>query len=433
MSRCSRQEAIKGWDQRKLADALIVVVGKGYLGCFLVWALSSMGVGRILWIGNDQSTTERFVRWFLSDPCPFGDTSIIELPYEPHYDVGLEWGISQAGGSPSICIHTSEDDKYLNVLERVFVRKYSALLFAGGESGGGWFDVKTGHTGAYAGVGVRDNPVVAMAVAALLADEARARLCPLRSDIACEGGRLNWPAISDVSPEKGDARRGIAMLVGGGGIGVWAATLLAICGHDFIVADGDYVELSNLSRQGLFTTEDAAEHRNKALAIKDRLQMLVPTARVVSVPERVDRSWLSRVAGRRPTALLSAVDNAESRLLLQDLGQQVGIPVLQAGTDAMCADCFSQVPGGPTLNEQMHGVLTTAAAKEATASGGRGRCGIDPSWVVPGMLAGAMLARRFGQVVENEAQSLPPIRWRQGDLPCEAWSKPDECDTEFAC
>ena len=62
------------------------------------------------------------------------------------------------------------------------------------------------------------------------------------------------------------------LLVGCGGLGTVLADMLGRAGIGKLhIIDRDYVELSNLQRQMLFTTADATERLPKAAAARDRL------------------------------------------------------------------------------------------------------------------------------------------------------------------
>jgi hypothetical protein len=102
--------------------------------------------------------------------------------------------------------------------------------------------------------------------------------------------------------------------------------------------------------------------------------------------------------------------------------------VVQGGTAVFGADCFTQVVGGPLLDEQMHGVLSDSAALEDLALKRDHVCTLDPSYVAPGMIAGAMLARRFEELLlrREDSRTWPPIHWRQGSLPCETGNAKNE-------
>ena len=275
MSQFDRQELIEGWDQRKLQASCIAINGRGWTGTFLTWACCSMGIGQVIWIGSPRKETQRFADWFLSEQCPFPNSTLVELPFDAQYDEGLEWGISQSGVAPLVCVNTNNDADAKCVLDRVFAQRNGAVLLEGSAGNSGLVSVGNG-TLDHRQIDLPDDPAIAMAVAALLSDEARSTICPLPSDIPFEGGALGWSQV----PRNERVMRN-AMLIGCGGIGCWAATLLALYGHKLFIHDSDHVELSNLPRQGLFSVDDAVERRNKATSVKQRLNELVPGADIV--------------------------------------------------------------------------------------------------------------------------------------------------------
>jgi molybdopterin/thiamine biosynthesis adenylyltransferase len=211
---------------------------------------------------------------------------------------------------------------------------------------------------------------------------------------------------------------GSAVLVGVGGIGAYLATLLAALGWAAHLVDSDVVEESNLNRQGLFTPADAHGSAPKALAARDALSRLFPGARLTAEVRRVGPDYHGELAGLRPRpVVLSAVDNARSRLVLQGLGRELGLTVVQGGTGTHAADVYVQAPGGPLLDEQLHGALATAAAREDLRDRAGG-CAVEPALVAPGMMAAALMARRL--LGHAAGQALPPLHWRSGGLVVEA-------------
>src|SRR5262249_5648614 len=131
--------------------------------------------------------------------------------------------------------------------------------------------------------------------------------------------------------------------------------------------DFDRVAPENLNRQALFTEQDARAQAPKADAALRSLGRIFPRVRLVSEVSRIGPQDAGRLAALvpRPTAILSAVDNAATRLVLQQLGHEQDLPVIQGGTATFAADCFTQTVGGPLLDDQMHGALSTAAARES--------------------------------------------------------------------
>ena len=112
--------------------------------------------------------------------------------------------------------------------------------------------------------------------------------------------------------------------------------------------------------------------------------------------------------------------------------KKLSLPTIQAGTDVFGADCFSQVVDGPSLDAQMHGALSDAAGAEGQVSNRVGGCVIDPSYVVPSMVSGAMIAYRFEQLLAQGDSPMPPppLRWRQGALPSDCGNPNHEHDID---
>jgi molybdopterin/thiamine biosynthesis adenylyltransferase len=401
MNRFDRQARISGWDQARLAEARVGVYGRTWTGAFTVWALGSMGVGEVIWIGPPRRALGPFADWLLVDP-PFEGVRVAGYPFAVEHSSQLEWALTGSGPGVLLCCESVPGAVRLS---RAVARE-RRWFFAGGrgDNGCGFYR----ETDLLHAPGCED-PVAAMLAAGLLADAAREMLCPLRGGSVPPDG---WAAIGPpVAP------LGRVVLVGVGGIGVYAAAALAAVRCPIHLVDHDRVELTNLNRQGLFTSGDVRDSAPKAIAARTALLRLFPRADVTAEVRQVGLDFGEYLAAARPSVILSAVDNARTRVVLQELGREAGIPVVQGGTDIFAADCFTQGVTGPSLDVQMHGALSTAAARE----GGRARaggCAADPSYVVPGMVAGALTARRCLQVVRR-AGGLPPIRWRAGLLPAD--------------
>jgi molybdopterin/thiamine biosynthesis adenylyltransferase len=115
-------------------------------------------------------------------------------------------------------------------------------------------------------------------------------------------------------------------LIGCGGLGTVLADMLVRAGLGFLrVVDRDYVELSNLQRQVLFTERDAAEGLPKAVAAAQRLaeinstvtvEPVVADATADNVPSLADGAHL----------LLDGTDNFETRFLINDAAVKRRIP-----------------------------------------------------------------------------------------------------------
>jgi tRNA A37 threonylcarbamoyladenosine dehydratase len=400
VSRFARQVAIPGWDQARVSSAAVAVVGRGWPGAFLVWALGCMGVGDIIWVGAPSQDADLFGRWLLAVPCPFQGCRIWDYPFDVDRGPEWEWALN---GAPLNAVVCCEENRTAQAKCRAFTPRRSSFL-AVTAADGGWVGSSVAPGAAPKG----QPPVTSMLLASVLADAVRELLIPL------SGGGGVAGSIGLTTPEHIPA--GSCVVVGVGGVGVYAATLAAASGCRVVLVDMDQVESSNLNRQGLFTAEDASDRRYKAEAARDALTRLFPRTRIESVVHRVDAGSLDMLRRNNPSVILSAVDNAAARLALSGLGRQLDVPVIQGGTDVFAADCFTQERGGSPLDEQMRGALSAADAREISPR--TAGCAVDPSYVVPGMVAGALMTHRLFQACELY-RGLQPIRWRAGCLPVE--------------
>jgi molybdopterin/thiamine biosynthesis adenylyltransferase len=121
------------------------------------------------------------------------------------------------------------------------------------------------------------------------------------------------------------------LIIGAGALGTGLAESLARSGiGHLVVADRDYVEWSNLQRQQLFTEEDAACRKPKAVAVKERLAMINSEVHIEAHVIDVTREELK---GLLPGVqlILDATDNFDTRLLINDISQKYRIPWIYGG------------------------------------------------------------------------------------------------------
>jgi len=395
MYRFHRQMRIPGWDQSAISRATVVVCGGGWAATFTVLALQSLGVGQIVWIGAGEEGAERLGAWLCSRKLE--GTVLRRYPMALRHPVQVRWATPSR---PDVLVSCLKVPSEMQAVARYCAEERVNLVAISG-SDGGWF----GQAMPGPGLEDQEDPVLAMIVAALAAERVRQLLCPLAGDVEPEEGHIGLRKGRDAGP-------GRALLVGVGGIGSNLALLAALAGWQLILVDHDRVDSSNLNRQ-LFTAEDAEQQRHKVLAAIRFLRAVCPSAEVRGIAGRLERDSPCSWQDLRANVILSAVDNARTRLIIQHLGNRLGIPVVQGSTDMFAADCLVQWPGGPSLDEQMHGALRSAATRE------RGRstrsCGGDPAYVVAGMMAAALMAWRM-----SAAGPVAPLCWRSGYLPREA-------------
>ena len=137
------------------------------------------------------------------------------------------------------------------------------------------------------------------------------------------------------------------LVVGAGGLGCTALSCLAGLGVGAIrVADRDRVERKNLDRQFLYAERDVG--RFKAEAAAERLREMNAgvslDARACEFNEETAADLLKGV-----TLAMAAVDNRETRLVMNRLCAAAGVPLINGGVRGLLGSVQQVRPDGRSL------------------------------------------------------------------------------------
>jgi adenylyltransferase/sulfurtransferase len=175
------------------------------------------------------------------------------------------------------------------------------------------------------------------------------------------------------------------LIVGMGGLGSWAAELLARAGVGLLrVVDDDKVELTNIHRQSLYDEADAAAGRQKVVVAAERLKKINSAVVVEPVVARLDADNVQTLA-RGVHLILDGTDNFATRFLINDYAVKARLPWVFAGVvrgegqvmtiipgRTACLRCIydSPPPAELELRAGNAGVLPTAVAAIASIQAG---------------------------------------------------------------
>ena len=397
-----RQTRISGWRQDKLEGATVVVTGSGWSAAFVASGLALIGVKRVIWLGRAEEPVKLLRQWLAARQ---GGAQVIEV-----HDRSVEYAAELpciVGAVAPVAVVACNADNVVAKAALAAAHEWRAHFVSCSGSGGGWTrldQISPPIVG-------RDEPIASLAAAAQVVDSVRMIVSPLPADVLPPDGALNLdPSELGSSPQL--ANPSLVFLAGIGGIGTWSRTRLACRGYRLWAIDRDRVDATNLNRQCLFDARDAGGGATKAAAAQSALAAIFPAASVLTQVRDVHDVSGQELDERRPAVLVSALDNAASRLIVQSLGRAMNVPVVQGGTGTFAADVFCQTPRGPSLDDQLHGELSSAAKRERGRESG---CG-EAAYVAPSMMAAAMLAFRIDQIEAGRARELAPLRWRSGCL-----------------
>jgi molybdopterin/thiamine biosynthesis adenylyltransferase/rhodanese-related sulfurtransferase len=125
---------------------------------------------------------------------------------------------------------------------------------------------------------------------------------------------LQLPQIGVTGQKK--LKRSRVLIVGAGGLGSPVALYLAAAGVGQItIIDGDHVDVTNLQRQIIFTTDQVG--KSKALCAKERLLALNPSIAVMAITEHLSINNADDIINNADL-ILDCTDNFATRYLIND-------------------------------------------------------------------------------------------------------------------
>lgn len=402
----ARQRLAVGWHQERLSAAAINVVGANWLGALTVWGGMQLGVRRIAWLGA-PSTAVRPLYKALTEGW-LGGVDVAAFPCQP--DLGFESALLHPDGFTMVAEHDAAAlrvarclDPRRAVVSRTAPEPFQGLLLS-----------EAKPTGMASSVPRVEDPAAAPVLAGVWLEYLRQAVLPLDDDVPVQLGAFRWKRQRPLR----DRRR--VLVVGAGATGGWALVTALSAGMqrpvEYVVVDDDQVEATNLNRQ-IFSRADLERNRFKVDALRENLERFFPDACLAVEQRRVEPDDLAVVQRGHFDAIVSAVDNAATRLTLQEFGKQLEVPVVQGGTSLRSCDVVTQTPESPTLDEQLYGALTRAAAAEAEPEPDQLGCAANASYVVPSMVCGALMARRLMDVLHVPRSALPAWHWSSGSYP----------------
>ncbi len=140
--------------------------------------------------------------------------------------------------------------------------------------------------------------------------------------------------------------RGHVAIVGMGALGCGIADVLARAGVGTLtIVDRDVVEITNLQRQTLYTSEDAAIGLPKVQAAERRLLAIDPSLSVRSHAVDLTHLNVNEVIEKSVQVVLDGTDNFATRYLLNDVCVERGVPLCYGGVIATRGMQATLTPG----------------------------------------------------------------------------------------
>lgn len=141
------------------------------------------------------------------------------------------------------------------------------------------------------------------------------------------------------------------LVVGVGALGTSSSEQLVRSGIGSVtLIDRDYVEMSNLQRQQLFSETDAEQRLPKAIAAKQRLETINSSVSIYARVEDAQREELEGLASQ-VDLIIDGTDNFETRMLINDVSQKFNVPWIYGACVRSHGLSYTIIPGiSPCLN-----------------------------------------------------------------------------------
>ena len=167
--------------------------------------------------------------------------------------------------------------------------------------------------------------------------------------------------------------RAKVLVIGAGGLGCPLILYLAYSGIGNLgIADHDKIELSNLSRQVLFTKKDIGKY--KVLISKKVVEKINKKINVKTFRERVDKKNIEKIA-KDYQIICDGTDNFKSRFLINDYCMKNKKILISSAINKFdgqlfafnfrkktpCFRCFMPEAPSEELNCESDGIMTTLA------------------------------------------------------------------------
>lgn len=132
------------------------------------------------------------------------------------------------------------------------------------------------------------------------------------------------------------------IVVGAGGLGSSILYYLSAVGIGNIgIVDDDYVNVTNLNRQILYTPQEIG--KKKVYVAKDKIQSFNPSIKIDAYDLRITKTNIAEIANKYDV-VISAVDNMEARYLLNDFCCNSNKTLVDGAVEAFWGNVFVFIP-----------------------------------------------------------------------------------------
>lgn len=385
VNRYDRQQLIEGWQQEKLENAKVAVIGSDILANFTALALAALGFGTIEIYGQGIVTEQMLANYERNSLKPdysqgflYFDSEAGESKAEaiasfikkvnPLVDTyGINIDMSKTGniavlGSPDIIFDATNDPaskiaaiEYAEQKKVPLISMSSSLLNAGiGTCNPASRADKRKLISNIVFAEFKDKAqgtTTSQLISSIGVDEGRKYIMPLKnekviSDLVvynlCSDKRFDQNIDRAVNGDNDLSDKSIIM-VGAGALGNFTALDFALnnAGRLYVV-DFDKIEPTNLNRQ-IWFYDAVGEHKAKALA--EKLKKINPRVKFTAHAEKITPESEAFFKDAKADLIVDTVDNNKTRALVNYFSLLYKTPFISGGTRHDSGQVVVSIPG----------------------------------------------------------------------------------------
>jgi len=414
--RYNRQELIEGWDQKKLAQARVEIIGSGKLAQFAATSLVALGVGYV-GINDDAEVGEG--DGFLTRSAAPGkkrvgilEERLAELNPETRVvgnyapsDIALSVIASRSTDVLLDLTNSLESKK--KVLNHALMFQVPVISASTDKTGGEMHFLRPNEKNEEASLdiyeGLEQGETTSEILGGMIAEEVRKRVMPFGAEdvpvkklayTTTADRRFTDEADFEPEPIEGLDKKKV-LIVGAGALGNFVALGAALEGVGEIdIMDFDEVESHNLNRQILFYD---AVGKKKSEALAEKIREINPDIKVNSLDAKLDEDT-TYFDESKPDLILDCVDSFATRAIINHYAVKHEIPLVSGGTNSESGQTVVYVPGESACLDCKLGVEQALGMK---LQGAKCTDAPEPSVIISNQVVGGMMVSESLKVLDR--------------------------------
>jgi len=386
-----RQKLIENWEQERLLESEVAVIGSGTLAHYLLAAIAGLGIGKVKIFDNRKLTRadkkEGFLYLLESKHPPYRSKALEGMIRKINQDInvrGINWRFLYPSSTKifekeNVIIDVTNDPISKSVVLEYGEKNNIPVILASADENSGkvyvmkdYSKVREEHLLAEY-YGKRQGIIASGIIGGIICEEIRKILMPLdEEDENIEEfhfnafskdrfGKEEVPSFlrkeetendllvekpEENPKEKRKLKDKYVFMVGAGALANFLALGLAKMGiGELNVVDYDRVDITNLNRQVLYYDSVGTK---KVYALTEKLRRINRRMIIFPIAQKFTSRFDSYFRKHRPDLILDTVDNFRTRYLIQKFSYKYEIPLISGGTGPFSGQVVTYKPGETT-------------------------------------------------------------------------------------